>query len=157
MDRAYRIWVFVHVLAVVFGLGPAVALAFVGLRARNAPAPARRPMAELARDISQRVVLPLGAVVLVTGITAALVGPSDLRPFWVKAGIVLWLVLVTSGITALLTVRRIIAIQQASGGSPGEDQRAELAALGRRQAMLSGITHVTLALALFDMVWKPGS
>ena len=159
MDRYdwYRLFLSLHLIAVVFGFGPAVAQSLLGLRARRAPIPARLPLTELVRDLGQRVFAPGGALVLVTGLVTAFIGDSDLRPFWVKAGIVLWLVLTALGTTLLLTARRMVAIQQSFTGPPSEDDIGMLGALGRRQGMLGGMTHLVLAITIVDMVWKPGS
>src|SRR5438105_4659959 len=136
MDRYdwYRLFLSLHLIAVVFGFGPAVAQSLLGLRARSAPIPARLAMTELIRDIGQRVFAPGGALVLITGLITAYIGEADLRPFWVKAGIVLWLVLTALGTTLLLTARRMVAIQHGFTGPPSEDEIATLGSLGRRQA-----------------------
>ena len=163
MTRAdwYRILKFLHVAAVVFGFGPAVAQSVVGARLRAAAPPVRLPMTEIVRDIGQRVIAPLGALVLVTGVVAVLLQPGasfdSFSRAWVALGIALWLAISLLGFGLLTTARRMVGIHSKLTGPPTPDQLADIERLGRRQALLGGLTHLLLAVAIFDMVWKPGS
>ena len=163
MTRAdwYRILKFLHVAAVVFGFGPAVAQSVVGARVRAASHPVRLPMTEIVRDVGQRVIAPLGALVLVTGVATVLLQPGasfdSFAQGWVALGIALWLAISLLGVGLLLTARRMVRFQSELTGPPTPDQVVGLERLGRRQALLGGLTHLLLVVAIFDMVWKPGS
>src|SRR2546423_14899546 len=89
MDRRdwYDVLVFLHILFVVFGFGPAAASSVIGLRTRTAPYPARLPMTEVNYFIGQRIIGPLAGLIPVSGGAAAYVGKYGLEPGWIKTGI----------------------------------------------------------------------
>src|SRR2546423_8172656 len=134
MDRRdwYDVLVFLHILFVVFGFGPAVASSVIGLRTRTAPYPARLPMTEVNYFIGQRIIGPLAGLILVSGVAAAFVGEYDLKPAWIKAGIVLWLALVVVGFGVLRpATKRMVEIQTGLTGPPTPEQTAQLESLGK--------------------------
>ena len=145
---------FIHLLAIVAGIGPTYALsriAAVGRAERAGPLALR-----ISHALSHGLILPLAGVVLVSGF--ALVWVLQLNVFalpWLLVSIVLQVsVYGYSLVVQSRDVTRILAIVS-SGVPPDPAAQAELAVRRARVARAGTAMKVATTVILFLMVVKP--
>lgn len=132
---AYKVFLFVHVLAVIAAFGPGL-LYSVGVRGG---------IHRELTDVHTRISIPAVVVVGIAGF--GLVGLSDkawkFDQAWVSLGALVWLLVV---LDAVLLLRPALA-----SATVGNDK-----AKGK-VAMATGLLHLGMVVALLLMVFKPGA
>jgi len=140
---------FVHVLSAMVWVGGGLTLSIVGWRARSSANPAA--IADFGKTlpfVGLRVLMPSVVLVLVTGGWMVLAGSAwNFSQFWVVFGLALFVVAFLVGAVYLSRVG--IQLDRASTG-------ADLAGLLNRWLVGYGIVLAVLAVAVWDMVFKPG-
>lgn len=157
---AYSVSLFLHISAVVVGLGAtyAEAIAFpVAMKVdkRHLPYVHRLGMA-----INQRLATPALAVVLVTGLYQ--IAQDDGRGWtlgdpWISATFAILIVL--GGLTGgyfVPTDRRLAAMAERDLDSKSGELSAEYRAAARRIGMVGALAGVLVLVAIFLMTAKPG-
>jgi uncharacterized membrane protein len=158
---AYNVSVFLHVTAVVVGLGATFAesIAFpVAMRAgaRHLPYVHRLQLA-----INQRLASPALLVILITGIYQTTDADWGFGSFWISA--TLAIVIVLGGLIGAYFIpsdRRLAPMIEAevaaAGGGPVTPSDEYLRA-ARTQGMVGGLAGLLTVVAIFLMVTKPGA
>jgi uncharacterized membrane protein len=152
---AYTFSVFLHVTAVVVGLGAtfAEAVAFpVAMRLD----PRHLPFVhELGLAINRRLTSPAYAVILVTGIYQVSKGDWSFGSFWISAAFAILIVLGgLMGAYFIPTDRRLAALAArdlANGGELSEDYQRQ----ARTEGIIGAVAGLLVVLAVFLMVTKP--
>jgi uncharacterized membrane protein len=152
---AYHLGLFIHILAVVVGLGPPFAygvfIAFAETRA-----PASTPAALRAVNMTNRfLVTPALIVVLAAGIYLMSKGNYDASDSWITVGFVAILLLfglvhgffLPQGRKAVEVAERDLAA--------GSELSADYRALSTRIARVGQLTGLIVVVAIFFMVVKP--
>jgi uncharacterized membrane protein len=153
----YSLSVFVHVSAVVVGLGAtfAEALLFpVAMRTgtRHVPYVHRVQLA-----INQRLATPALAVIVLTGIYQTIDGDWDFGSFWISATFAIVIAIgALNGAYFIPTDRKLAAMaeRELDGGGRLSDEYQSAA---RREGMIGALTGILVLLAVFLMVTKPGA
>jgi hypothetical protein len=153
----YNLSVFVHVTAVVVGLGATFAesLLFpVAMRvgARHLPYVHRIQLA-----INQRLASPALGIVLLTGIYQTIDGDWGFGSFWISATFAIVIAIgALNGAYFIPTDRRLAAMaeRELDGGGRLSDEYQSAA---RREGMIGALTGILVILAIFLMVTKPGA
>ena len=103
------------------------------------------------KTLDDRFANPAYLLLLITGLTTAVIGGIPFTTFWIAAAIALWFVLVGVGVTVYTpTLRGMVATAEAGGADSPEYQR-----LNRRQIVV-GIALAVIALVIvLLMVFKP--
>ena len=153
----YSISVFVHVTAVVVGLGAtfSLALAFplaMRLDPRHLPY-----LHRLSLAISQRFVMPALVVVLATGMFQTIDGDWSFGSFWISATFLIVIAIGALSGAYFIPADRKLAAQaerelEADGKLSDEYQR-----LAQREGGLGALTGLLVIIALFLMITKPGA
>jgi len=149
----YKIMLALHLLAVVFAVGPLVGAASTAVRGlRVGDAAATATSARLVKVYSYASVV---AVIFGFGLMSANDPDNpghkvaDLGDVWIWVAIVLWLFALAEGLFGLVP-----ALQQAASalqeGKPADAFRGKVAALG-------GSIALNYAAIIFVMVYQPGS
>lgn len=158
---AYSFSVFVHVTAVVVGLGAtfAEALAFpvaMRLDGRHFPYVHRLQLA-----INQRLAMPALAVVVLTGIYQTIEGDWGFGEFWISATFAIVIALgALLGAYFVPTDRRLAAMAERELAAAGEgpvELSEEYRRDARREGVAGSIAGGLIVLAVFLMVTKPGA
>ena len=149
----YKIMLALHLLAVVFAVGPLVGAASSAVRGlRSGDADATATSARLVKIYSYASVV---AVIFGFGLMSA-TDPdhpghkvADMGDVWILISIVLWLFALAEGLFGLVP-----ALEQAAAalreGKPADALRGKVAALG-------GSIALNYAIIVFLMVYQPGS
>ena len=153
---AYSISVFLHVSAVVVGLGATFALAVafplaVRLDARHLPF-----VHQLSYALNQRVAGPAVLVIVATGIYQT-IDAWSFGDFWISATFLIVIALgALNGVYFMPTDRKLAARAEReladSGGVSDEYQR-----LAQREGLIGGVAGLLVIVAVFLMITKPGS
>ena len=152
----YNLSVFVHVTAVVVGLGATFAesLLFpVAMRvgARHLPYLHRVQLA-----INQRLATPALVVILLTGIYQTIDGDWGFGEFWISATFAIVIAIgALNGAYFIPTDRRLAAMAERESESGRLSDEYQAAA--RREGMMGALTGILVILAIFLMVVKPGA
>lgn len=151
----YNVGIFIHVLAVVVGLGTTFGYAvFMEFAARSAPQ--SMPAIYRAAQISDRyVVTPALLVILLAGIYLLAEGSISVSESWVSVGLVAVIVLFGM-IHGYFAPRYRKGIELAErdlrgGGKLSEDSQA----IGRQMAIGGQLTGLVIVVTIFFMVVKP--
>ena len=146
---------FVHVLAAMVWVGGGVILLFMGLRARSRSEPAAvSEFAKLLPYVGIRVLMPAVILVLVTGVWMVLEnGEWQFSQFWVLFALVLFALAFLVGGVYLSRVG--IQLDRLTGA--GSPDAAAARALSGRWAAGYVVVLVILLVAVWDMVFKPGT
>jgi uncharacterized membrane protein len=156
----YELSVFVHVTAVVIGLGATfvASLAFplaLAMDARHLPYVHRLVLA-----INQRLASPALLVILATGIFQAIDGDWDMGSFWIGATFAI--VIVLGGLLGAYFIpsdRRLGAMAEREVAAAGEGRVAlsdDYRRQAQRAAMVGALAGLLVIAAIFLMVVKPG-
>jgi uncharacterized membrane protein len=158
----YELSLFVHITAVVVGLGAtfAEALTFpvaMNLDPRHLPYVHRLQLA-----INRYLATPALAIILITGIYQAVDGDWDFGDVWISASFAI--VIVLGGLLGgyyIPTDRRLAALADrevgaAAAGTP-VTMSAEYQAKARQEGIVGVVTGVLIVVAIFLMVVKPGA
>jgi uncharacterized membrane protein len=148
------VWLkFLHIVGATVWLGGGSTLVLVGIRARRSSDPnALREFARLVPYVGMRLLGPAWIVVLITGVWMVLVSAAwKFSQLWVLLALGLFAVAFLVG--AVYMSRVGTQLQRMAGSSQGADG----AALVRRWLLGYGLVMVALLVAVWDMVFKPGS
>lgn len=157
----YELSVFVHISAVVVGLGATFAesIAFpvaISLGPRQLPYVHRLQLA-----INQRLATPALVVVLATGIYQTIDGDWDFGSFWISATILI--VVVLGGLNGAYFIRadrRLGAMveREVANAGAGEVSLSEEYQRGARtEGIVGAVAGVLVIVAIYLMVTKPGA
>jgi len=151
-----------HILAAIVGFGGMLIAGFYGQEARKRPGREGLAVAETTMKVTALV--PTMAVYLVPVLGVLLILFSDdafkFSQAWISLSFVLYFVLIGLSVGVQVpAIRKMVALQaQEGGGSSAEmPSSAEMEALGKKVAAVSGIVNVLWVVTLFLMVFKPGA
>ena len=135
-DGPYNVVYLLHIVSILLGAGAAFLAPIAAVKARNAG------VADTFDGVARELVAPGLLAAGVFG--AALVGMSsdfyDFGQTWLSIGGFFWIVAVAAGALAF-----------------PPSFASFLPDMSDKKPMLSGIMHLSLAIMLILMVWKPGS
>lgn len=158
---AYSVSVFIHVSAVVVGLGSTFALAVgfpLALRrgARHLPY-----VHDLSLAINQRLGAPALLVILITGIYQTVDADWGFGSFWISATMAIVIVLGgLAGAYFIPTDRRLGAMARSEIESAGDGEvvlSRDYQRQANREGAIGGVAGLLVLIAVFLMVTKPGA
>jgi uncharacterized membrane protein len=156
--RFYDVVLFLHVTAIVVGLGPTFAYAFFQAFAeRNNP----RSIPNVMRTfhaVDRFLVVPGLIVVLAAGLYLVLDGPWDWGDTFVGVGLAIVLVLLILSFTFFPSIERKLAAlaeRDIAAGGGDVELSDEYWAASKRSAQIGSLAGVLVLVALFFMVVKP--
>ena len=151
-------WLFLHVAGAIFAFGPALVFPIVGSLAARDPKFGHFA-AEVNHAIEQRLVLPVAASMLVSGVGLIIAGGFNLtRAPWLGAGIILYIIAMGIATGMLLPAGRKLVEATAGGVPPAAPggPSPQVAALIKRTQVGGMILVALLVVIIFLMVVKPG-
>lgn len=165
---AYKLLLYLHILSAIIGFGGVLLNGLYASRARKRPPAEALAVMEVNTFVSLRVA---EIFIYLTGIFGlGLIGVSDdvweYTDGWILWAIILYVVSLVVSLALLQPkVRQLVALQRemvhtmADGGVPAgpPPQAALLEKLGPQIGALSGVLHLSFAVILVLMVWKPGA
>ena len=157
----YQLSVWVHISAVVVGLGATFAESIMfpvamSLTPRHLPYVHRLQIA-----INQRLASPALAVILATGIYQAADGDWDFGSFWISAAMLIVVVLGgLSGAYFIPTDKKLGAMVEREIAAAGDGELTlsdEYQKGARTEGIVGGIAGLLVIVAIYLMVTKPGA
>lgn len=159
----YQAMVVIHILTVVFGLGPLVLAGVLAAKAK-AMAPKQAAAAAKAQYEFNEIASKIVYLIFITGVAAVLMSDRawELSDLWVSVSMLTYIVAL--GISHGMVVpnhRRIVALQQELADLEGTqlsgppEQAVELADRGKRAAALGFTMNLLTAFLVYLMVFKP--
>ena len=143
-DTGFRIFLLLHILAVIVAFAPAFVWPVASVRLKKAGKQPGPIIGSMAAGNTAQVHGP--ALVLAGLFGFAMIGMSDkawkFSQSWVSAALVVWLAMI-----GLVFGLMLPAEKKAHAG----DEAAE-----KRISMVGGILHLLLLVMLYVMIWKPG-
>lgn len=150
--NAYTFLKFLHVLSVVFWIGGAAGLSFIGWRiAKERNRSLLTALLDQGMAYGQRVIAPSAGIVLLSGLALVGIGHIGFGTFWVWFGY--GGVLVQFLVGGFLIQKRSRELKQVAAGPPGDD--AALVAAARRLWNTQIVYLVLFAIVIAAMVIKP--
>jgi uncharacterized membrane protein len=157
-------WLFLHVFAVVLGLGPTYAFAFIGMATERHPQMAHFS-AELMHKLETGLVLPLALTLPVSGIGLIISSQINLtKSPWLAAGILLYLVALGLALGILLPNTKKLVEATAGGPPPGPPAEGapagpppHVARLVNQNKLVGMINAGLVVVIMFLMIVKPGA
>ncbi|MGE5597126.1 MAG: DUF2269 family protein [Hyphomicrobiales bacterium] len=152
---SYSILLFLHILAVILGLGATFAFPFIqAVGDRNGVVGARLAIRTIKR-IEDSFVLPGAVLVFLFGLGLIFndqTGYDDDMPAWLSIAVV-WFII--AFVVAVLVQRRNEnrALSILEGTSDGADLPAEYTAVSRQLQMVGGLLAISVIAIAFLMVW----
>jgi len=145
-----------HILAAIVGFGGMLIAGFYGQEARKRPGREGLAVAETTLAVTGKV--PTMAVYMVPVLGVLLILFSDdtfkFSQAWVSLSFVLYFVLIGLAVGVQVpAIRKMVGLRASEGGAAS----AEMEALGKKVAAVSGIVNVLWVVTLFLMVFKPGA
>ena len=157
----YSLSVFVHVSAVVVGLGSTFAEALMFPVAQRLSYRHLPYLHHLQLAINRRLATPALAVVLLTGIYQVIAGPWTFGDVWVSASFVIVIALgALLGGYFIPTDRRLAPmVEQELAAAQGSEPALspEYQRQARREGIAGGVAGALVIVAIFLMVVKPGA
>ena len=156
---SYKILIFLHVTAVIVGLGVTFVYPFLQAFTEKRGVSAVRIGLQFGRYIEDRVVWPGAALVLLFGIGLIFsdqTGYKDDMPGWLSAAILIYIVaLVVAWFVQRRNVKTALA---ALDGVPDEAPLpAAYIAAGKKIQMVGGSLGLAIVIIAFLMTYKPGA
>jgi len=152
----YSLSVFVHVTAVVVGLGATFAESLLFPVAMRAGTRHLAYVHRVQLAINQRLATPALGVIVLTGIYQTIDGDWGFGSFWISATFAIVIVIgAINGAYFIPTDRRLAAMAEREQG--GERLSDEYQSAARREGMMGAVTGILVILAIFLMVTKPGA
>lgn len=156
-DGTYKLFLVLHLLAVIIGAGAAFTVPLLGSLVRRADTRSQAAIHEAQAAAARMVVAPalllagLFGVVLVLSSEGA-IGFGDA---WISAAFGLWVVALAlvAGVVAPGEMRLTRLHRRAAGG---EDTTSQIEAVRRLLSPAQGLTHLVLVVLVILMVWQPG-
>lgn len=150
-----RVWLTLHVLAAIAGIGPEIAFGMMGPRARRDGDTAARTVSTAIAEVRARIVYPALLLQVVSGIALIVIGRHDVfGERWLAVALALYATAMVI-VAGVLAPGSAAARRQLAAGVAVDDPR--LRPVWRRQALggaLAGSLLITVAVL---MVWKPGA
>ena len=154
----YRILLFLHILAVVLGLGVTFAYPFLQSAAERSGVAATRFALQAIQRIEKFVVYPGAALVFLFGIGLMFSdynswgGETSDIPMWLNIAMLWYIVAVA---VAVFIQRRHLsaALETLEGAADGPDLPAAYEPLGKRMQMVGGLLGLSVIGIAFLMVW----
>jgi uncharacterized membrane protein len=156
----YNLVLFVHISAAIIAFGVVFTYPVTVPLAQRAFPRHLPAVHRMQRAVGQRIITPAAILILLAGIYLAAKGPYDFGEGFVSAGIALVIIILglahaffipTEGRAAELAERDL------ARSGEGEPQLSdEYEQLGRRLAVVGGLTNLLILAAVFLMVVKPG-
>jgi uncharacterized membrane protein len=156
----YEFSLFLHITAVVVGLGATFAEAVMFPVAMKVGARHLPYVHRLQLAINQYFVGPALIVVLATGIYQVIDADWGFGDFWISASLAIVLAIgAINGAYFIPTDRRLGAMieRELAGGGEGATPSEEYGSAARTEGMVGALTGVLLIIAIFLMVVKPGA
>lgn len=156
-DGTYKLFLFLHLLAVIVGVGAAVVLPIIAARSRRLDPASRADSFEAYAETARVVVPPALLLGGLFGIVLILLS-DDVYSFsegWVSSAFALWIVAL--GLTAAVLVPAELRLSKLHRReAAGEAVADQIAAVRKRLGPIQGIVHLALVLLVVVMVWQPG-
>ena len=156
---SYRLLVWLHVVAVIVGLGVTFVYPFLQGFAERRGVQATRFALQFSQRLETIAVWPGAALVFLFGLGLIFndyPGYKDDMPTWLNVA-VLWF-LVAVAVAVFVQRRNVIAGIKALEGVPdGPNLPAAYLAVSKRLQMVGGLLGLSVIGITFLMVWKPGS
>jgi len=159
----YKVWLLLHILSVIFGLGTVSLNGIYAAQARVRPGPPGRAVTEanfFVSGVAEYIIytVPIWGIFLVLASHDAI----KFSQTWVWLSLLLYVIaLGISHAVMIPGVKRIIALQKEmeqgpppAGGPP--PQVAELQAIGTRLGPSGMTLDLLLIVIVVLMIWKPG-
>lgn len=157
----YKLFLFLHVLAVIIGFGGVLLNGLYASRARRYTPDQTLAVMEVNGFVSMKVAEIFIYLAAVFGF--GLVGLSnDVYTFgqlWIWLSIVVYVVsLGVSHGVLMPRVRTMTELQrEVAAGTAGPDTPGRMEALGKQIGASSGVLHLAFVVILVLMIWKPGA
>lgn len=148
-----RAWLVLHVLAAIGGIGPEMAFGMMGPHARRRGRTSAVAVYEAVHVARLRVVYPLLALQILSGIALIRIGHHSLgREAWLTASLTLYGLAILTVVAVLVPASRRARAALAAGLEPSDPR---LAGLWTRLAAAGAIAGSLLIAVAILMVWKP--
>jgi uncharacterized membrane protein len=157
----YKLFLFLHVLAVIIGFGGVLLNGLYASRARRYTPDQSLAVMEVNGFVSMKVAEIFIFLAAVFGF--GLVGLSDdvytFGQLWIWLSIIIYVVYLGISHGVLMPrVRALTALQrELAGGTAGPDAPGRIEALGKQIGASSGVLHLAFVVILILMIWKPGA
>lgn len=160
----YQAMVVIHILTVLFGLGPLVLAGLLAAKAKALPPAQGAALAKAQfefNDVASKIVY----LIFVTGVAAVFMsdGYWDLGDLWLSLSMLTYIVAL--GISHGMVVpnhRRMVALMQELAGLDGAqlsgppEQAVELGDRAKRAAAMGATLNLLTVFLVYLMVFKPG-
>ena len=156
MEDFDKVLLFLHLLAVVVGIGGVMLNAVYGIQAKNNPGPAGLGITEANHKVSDIAEYFIYAIP-VFGIWMVLrIDSYDFDQLWIWLTILLYITALAI-VHAVLrpTVKKMIALQRELVAMGPPPEVAEVEALGKRAGAVGAVLNVIVVVVIALMVWKP--
>ena len=156
---SFKILLFLHIVAVIVGLGVTFVYPFLQAFSERRGTGAIRLALQFGKQLEDRVVWPGAALVLLFGIGLIFsdqTGYKDNMPGWLSAAIAIY---VLALIVAWFVQRRNVknALAALDGVPDDAPLPAAYVAVGKRLQMVGGMLGLAIVVITFLMVYKPGA
>ena len=149
--RYFDVFLYLHVLAAIVGLGPTFAFGWIGRVGAEHPGQGLFA-ARIVHTLTRKMALPLATVILVTGV--AMIWAAEIDFFehgWLVLSTVLFVM--SYGYSALVQSRHVGRLVEI--GSGGGAQPSELPTLRRKIGWGGRYLRLSAAVILYLMIFKP--
>lgn len=156
--ESYKLLVFLHVAAVVVGLGITFAFPFLQAAAERSGVAATRFMYEAARRVENIVILPATFIILLLGVGLIFDDNTHYKddfPAWLMAAIPWY---IATGLVWWFVARKFAdrALATLQGVPDNAPLPAAYYEFGKKVQMVGGILGISILGILCLMIWKPG-
>jgi uncharacterized membrane protein len=149
-----RVWLVVHVLSAIGGIGPEFAFGIMGPRARKRDRATALAVYRAIDEARKRVVYPALVLQIASGIALIVVGRhSILEETWLAVALALYLVAIVVVVVMLAPGSALARQALADGIDPADPS---LRGLWARQAVAGAVAGTLLIVVAVLMVLKPG-
>jgi uncharacterized membrane protein len=161
----FQFWLFLHIVGAVFAFGPGFMFPLIGAMTEAEPIHGNFGL-RLMGKIEDRVVIPIALTLPVTGALMIVAGNISLAHFWLIAGIVLYLVVITFTIAVQrttihkmthLTAQAAALPMTAGPGATPVGPSPEFIALRTRAQVGGAFLGLMVLVILALMIFRPGS
>lgn len=159
----FHLMVLLHLITVIVGFGGVILNGLYAAQARKRPPAEGLAIMEANTFVSMQVAEKFIYAVPIFGFAA--MGMSDevykFTQTWIWLSLLVYVIalgvshaVLMPAVKRMLELQREVVASPPAGGPP--PQAAEMQALGQKIASSSMVLHVSLAIVLVLMVWKPG-
>ncbi|OAI41132.1 hypothetical protein AYO38_04415 [bacterium SCGC AG-212-C10] len=155
---AYKIQLFLHVLAVVVGMGSTFALPFLQAFAERQGVAATRFAMQFSRRLENMVIVPGAILLFLFGLGLIFddtTGYKDDMPGWLMIAVAWYIVVFI--VAATVQRKNVTDAMRVLDSTPdGPTLPAEYVAVSKRIQMVGGLLGLSIVGIAFLMVYKPG-